>query len=172
LIDVRHGVGVFVNPPEAWQVAEPLSLLLRAERKSLMHWWQMRDLLEVGIVKLAAAMATEKDLHDLSAAMDRMRSAAGNDEMVSADLDFHLAIASATGNPLIVVMMGPIMKPVRDYLLTAVRLPGRPDESIAEHEAILGAIANRDAERAVALMETHLSHVAEEIKALHGQPVP
>ncbi|HEX9016777.1 MAG TPA: FadR/GntR family transcriptional regulator [Chloroflexota bacterium] len=175
LVDVRHGVGAYVNPPEAWQVAEPLSLLLRAERESLMHWWQLRALLELGIVRLAAIAATEKDLRDISEALGRMRAAARKEEkeeMVAADLDFHLAIAAATGNPLLVVMMGPIMKPVRDYLLTAVRLPDRPAQSVLEHEGILGAIADHDADQAAALMENHLSHVAEEIKALHSPPIP
>lgn len=172
LIEIRHGVGVFINPPEAWQVAEPLSLLLRAERESLMHWWQMRALLEVGVAKLAATSATQEDIDAIAKTLERMRAAANNEEMVAADLDFHLAIATATGNPLIVVMMRPIMRPVHDYLLSATHLPDRPAESIAEHEAIFQAIAAHDVARAVLLMESHLSGVAGEITALHSQRVP
>ncbi len=172
LVDVRHGVGVYVNPPEAWQVEEPLSLLLRAERESLMRWLEVRALFEVGLARLAAARATDKDLHDLSSALDRMRASEAPDEVVSADLDFHLAISAATGNPLFEVLMGPIVKPVREHLLAAVRLPGRREQSIAEHEAIAQAVAERDPERAAALMERHLSIVAEEIKTLHSPLAP
>ncbi len=170
LVDVRHGVGVYVNPPDAWQVEEPLSLLLRAERESLMRWLEVRALFEVGLARLAATRATDEQLRDLSAPLDRMRASVAPDEVVSADLDFHLAISAATGNPLFEVLMGPIMKPVREHLLAAVRLPGRREQSIAEHEAIAQALADRDPERSAALMERHLSIVAEEIKTLHSQP--
>lgn len=172
LVDVRHGVGVYVNPPEAWQVAEPLSLLLRAEPESLMHWLEMRTLFEVGLAKLAATRAKDKDLDAMSAALERMRTADEHDQVVQADLDFHLALSAATGNPLVEVLMGPIMKPIRDHLLAAVSIPGRREQSIAEHEAVVKAIADRDPERAAEMMERHLSIVAEEIKALHSQSVP
>ncbi|MGE5618693.1 MAG: FadR/GntR family transcriptional regulator [Sphingomonadaceae bacterium] len=170
LVDVRHGVGVFVNPPDAWQVEEPLSLLLRAERGSLMRWLEVRALFEVGLVRLAAIRATDQQLRDLSAPLDRMRASTVPEEVVSADLDFHLAISAATGNPLFEVLMRPIMKPVREYLLAAVRLPGRRDQSIAEHEAILRALDDRDPEHAATLMERHLSIVAAEIETLHSVP--
>ncbi len=170
LVDVRHGVGVYVNPPEAWEVAEPLSLLLRADRESLMRWLEVRALFEVGLVRLAASRADEPNLEALSAAQERMRTSEQPEEVVSADLDFHLALSAATGNPLFEVLMGPIMKPVREHLLSAVRIPGRRAQSIAEHEAIVQAVADRDPERAAALMEKHLSVVAEEIATLHSQP--
>ncbi len=168
LVDVRHGVGVYVNPLEAWQVTEPLSLLLRAERESLMRWLEVRALFEVGLVRLAAIRVTDEDLEKLSMAQERMRASDLPEEVVSADLDFHVALSAVTGNHLFEVLMGPIMKPVREHLLAAVRLPGRREQSIAEHEAIAQALAERDPERAAALMERHLSIVAEEIKTLHS----
>src|SRR5437867_2938705 len=53
LVDVRHGVGTFVNPPSAWRVEEPLTLLLRAERQSLLHWLEVRRVIEMGFAGLA-----------------------------------------------------------------------------------------------------------------------
>jgi len=171
LVDVRHGVGVFVNPPEAWQVEEPLALLLRAERESLMRWLEVRALFEIGLVRLVAARAGERDLASLRSALDRMRASEEPEEVVAADLDFHLALSASTGNPLFQVLMRPIIRPVREHLLAAVRLPGRREQSIAEHEAIVQAIADHDPDRAASLMEGHLAVVAEEIRSLHGQPV-
>lgn len=172
LIDVRHGVGAYVNPPEAWQLEEPLSLLLRAERESLMRWLEVRSLFEVGLVKLAATRATDEDLARMREALDRMRSCAEPEDVVSADLDFHLALSAATGNPLVAVLMGPLTKPMREHLLAAVRIPERLEQSIAEHEAIVQAVADRDPERAASLMERHLAIVAEEIDTLHRDSTP
>ncbi len=169
LIDVRHGVGVYVNPPEAWQVAEPLSLLLRAERKSLMHWLEMRAIFEVGVVRLAAARASENDLEALRETIDRMRTCSDLDDVVVADLDFHLALSAAAGNPMVGVLAGPLMQPMREHLLTAVRIPGRREQSVEEHEAIVKSIADRDHESAAAAMERHLAVVADEIRTIHMQ---
>jgi len=172
LIYVRHGVGAYVNPPEAWQLEEPLSLLFRAERESLMRWLEVRALFEVGLVRLAASRVTDENLAVLSEALERMRACVEPDDVVSADLDFHLALSAATGNPLFEVLMRPITKPMREHLLAAVRIPGRREQSIAEHEAIAQALADRDPERAASLMERHLSIVAEEIETLHSESGP
>ncbi len=169
LIDVRHGVGVYVNPPEAWQVAQPLSLLLRAERKSLMQWLEMRAIFEVGVVRLAAVRASSEDVQKLWATVDRMRTSSDYDDVVLADLDFHLNLAAAAGNPMVGVLAGPLMQPMREHLVTAVRIPGRHEQSVAEHEAIVKSVADHDPEGAVAAMERHLAVVAEEIKTLHMQ---
>ncbi|MCL4368769.1 MAG: FCD domain-containing protein [Actinobacteria bacterium] len=61
---------------------------------------------------------------------------------MAADLDFHFALQAATGNPLFEVLMGPIMKSVREHLLAAAGQPNRREQPIAEHEAIAPAVAD------------------------------
>jgi DNA-binding FadR family transcriptional regulator len=173
LVNVRHGVGTFVNPSHAWQIEGPLALLLRSEQQSLLRWLEVRTLIETAIVRLAASRATAENVEAMTAAVERMRQSGDDPErVVLADEDFHQEVALSTGNPLMVTLMRPILKPLREHLLAAVRLPERYDRSMAEHQAIISAIAARDAERAVELMTTHLTTVTDEIRALHGEQSP
>ena len=169
LLNVRHGVGTFVNPPSSWRVDEPLALLLRTERKSLMHWWEVRAILETEIARLAAARATEDDLRELAAALDAMRDSPDLDTMVQADLEFHRLLAVATGNPLLTLLIGPIVRPMRDHLLASARLAGRREGTLSEHELLLDAVRAHDPSAAAAAMGTHLSLVAEEIAAIRAE---
>jgi DNA-binding GntR family transcriptional regulator len=46
--------------------------------------------------------------------------------------------------------------------------PGRPNETLAEHEKIVKAIAAHDPDRAEAAMRMHLAEMAGEIRALNS----
>ena len=46
MLDVRQGRGTFVTPSAAWNVAEPLALLVRADRPALLNWLEVRTILE------------------------------------------------------------------------------------------------------------------------------
>ena len=48
--------------------------------------------------------------------------------------------------------------------------PGRPEDSYAEHEAIVAAIASGDGDAAEAAMLVHLSQVAETLRAAAAGP--
>lgn len=171
LVGVRHGVGTYVNHPQDWRVAEPLALLLRATEQSLLRWLELRLMLEAGAAPLAAERAAAQDLEALREALTTMRMQASRGlpdaaAFVEADLRFHVGIAAAAQNPLLVCVLRPILAPLEDRLHQALHEPNGPALAVAEHEGILMAIERRDAPAAEAAMRAHLGRVAEEIRRL------
>jgi DNA-binding GntR family transcriptional regulator len=80
--------------------------------------YEVRGALEGLAAQLAAA--TRADLAPLEAALERMSAAAegGNvKELVDADLAFHLALAGASGNPVLVDMLGRLLRPLFTFVL-------------------------------------------------------
>jgi GntR family transcriptional repressor for pyruvate dehydrogenase complex len=170
MVDIRHGVGTLVNAPADWRLEEPLSLLLRAERQSLMNWMEVRKVVEVGFAGLAATRRDNRNLEALASAMERMQTHVHDPEAwIEADQDFHVEISRSTANSMAHVLMRPILIPLREYLIEAVRLPSAPGRALAAHRRIQQAIVDRQPDDAAAAMADHLGQVLAEIEDLYGE---
>lgn len=80
--------------------------------------YEVRGVLEGLAAQLAAA--SRADLAGLEAALARMEDSAGrNDvkELTDADLAFHMALAEASGNPLLVEMLSRLLRPLFSFVL-------------------------------------------------------
>lgn len=119
---------------------------------------QARRLLEPRVAQLAGFAATEDDLDEMAQVIQRQREAAeaGDvDGVRQLDPSFHLAIARATHNETVVVLM--------QTLLQRLNLPRQPTVAEGEaewtveiHERTLAAIAGRDPFRIEVTMDEHL----------------
>jgi GntR family transcriptional repressor for pyruvate dehydrogenase complex len=94
-----------------------------------------------------------------------MEAGLDSSERVSeADVQFHLCIATATGNRVILHMMGGIRDLLQRSLVSVSRIPGVPARALVYHRAILGAIGKGQSESARAAMLDHLTEVEEKIR--------
>ncbi len=85
--------------------------------------------------------------------------AAGSIELLG---DFHVRMAELTGNTVLAQILRDLVS--RSSLVTLMyQRPGAQQHSQEEHVDIVKALAARDAERAVELMEEHLLHVEESL---------
>jgi DNA-binding FadR family transcriptional regulator len=82
---------------------------------------------------------------------------------IDGDLRFHLAIAEATRNGLILHSMRAVRDVMRRALLSIVLIPGSPEQSLEQHRSIRKAIADRDGVRARAEMLAHLVRVESDV---------
>jgi GntR family transcriptional repressor for pyruvate dehydrogenase complex len=89
------------------------------------------------------------------------------DAYIEADLDFHLALAEAAGNPLILSLIDSIVGLLREQRIKIFHVDGGPERGQSHHKRILEAVEARDAEKARATMRAHLKQVRED-----GQVVP
>jgi GntR family transcriptional repressor for pyruvate dehydrogenase complex len=172
IVNVRHGRGATVNPTTRWNVLDPLVLgaLLDAEGGSaiLGEYVECRRVLEIEAAGLAAERATPAALAALADALARMTAAAdrataspaAEDLYHAADIDFHRALIAATGNRA----LGRLTEPIHRALMAARRPLARPElrreRGLPEHQRILTAVAQGDAEGARAAMADHLETVA------------
>jgi len=161
LIEVFVGRGTFVTNLSPDRVVESMTLLLRNERDNIANLQEARELLEVPTARLAAERRTDAHvarLRAISAELEQERSV--SPRLVDGDTEFHVEVARATGNPVLVLLSQTIVE-----LLRAERL-GRDDfddalaTAFASHRAIVDAIADGDGDRAAEAMSAHLEHVS------------
>lgn len=138
------------------EVARMLLDLVPANRQ---HLKEARTLFELGLVRLAAERATPTDIADLEAAVATQRARLGGDRVpfIEADIEFHARIAAISGNPIIAAAAQAILRWLFEYHSALLHWSGREAVTLAEHEAILAAIAAHDPDAAVQAMRDHLN---------------
>ncbi|WP_176555728.1 FadR/GntR family transcriptional regulator [Virgibacillus ndiopensis] len=79
------------------------------------------------------------------------------------DQKFHLMIAEAAGNEVIIRIMNNLIDLLRKSRLQSMRIPGRVTQSLKEHIKIADAIVGRDAKLARKSMLEHLRSVEQDL---------
>jgi GntR family transcriptional regulator, transcriptional repressor for pyruvate dehydrogenase complex len=168
--DVGNGsfvVSGYANPMNA-----SLQLLLELDQATMRDVYELRLILECEAAALAAERHGDVHLAVMDEAIEEMRLAlAGGDDgdrYIDADLRFHLAIADATRNGVILHSMGALREVIRRALISIFRIPGSPERSLDQHSAIRAAIAARDATRAREEMRAHLLRVESDVNNALG----
>jgi GntR family transcriptional repressor for pyruvate dehydrogenase complex len=164
VLHTRAGSGTRVRRVDAQSVAQLLPLLVTLEGdRTFSQVFELRLALEAQTAALAALRHGDPDARALRACLDRLRADldANLDEAVDADLDFHVAIARATQNPLFEVLMRTLAELVKHVQVESCKDdPVRRRRAFDAHTAIAEAILARDADRARAEMEAHLRYSA------------
>ena len=166
LIESR-GSGTFVIAPWRNPFQEPLSLVVAGEDVDRTQLFEVRRMLEAEAAGLAAKRRSLGDLELMHEATDEMEAAIDSAETyVAADIRYHLVIAEATGNRLLLHLMQAIRERLTEMFGTVFKFPGGPERSIAQHRLITQAIAAEDAERARQAMTEHILRVEQELAQL------
>ncbi len=131
--------------------------------KQLLELFIYREAIEGMAARQAAINITEGELKRLKTLLDSHES----DTKVSSDAgyfqgtgntDFHLYIAFVSRNErLREALAGPIYAILRLYRRRLSQLPGRSQEALTEHRAIVQAIEDRDPILAEQIMREHIS---------------
>jgi DNA-binding FadR family transcriptional regulator len=173
LVTVKHGRGATASGDEHWDVfsRDVLAAVLDSPRGAefLREYLECRRILEIEAAGLAAERASATALAELADALTKMISSAerarGNpaaeDLYHEADIAFHRAVISATGNRSLGRMTEPIHRALAEARRPLARPEYRLDRSIPEHKRILAAIADRDMDEARSAMHDHLLTVEE-----------
>ena len=163
LIESRDS-GTFVVA--AWRnpFQEPLSLVVAGEDVDRAQLFEVRRMLEAEAAALAAKRRTVDQLNQMHEATDDMEiELASAERFVAADIRYHLVIAEATGNRLLLRLMQAIRDNLTEMFGTVFKFPGGPERSIAQHRLINEAIEAEDAEQARQLMTEHILRVEQEL---------
>jgi len=163
------GNGSFVVAGYANPLNSSLQLLLSLDQASMHDLYEFRRILECEAAALAAERRTDVHLTLMDDAVDEMADAlanSGRDAYINGDLRFHMAIAEATRNGLILHAMAAVRDAARRTLTSVFLIPGSPERSLEQHEAIRAAIADGDADRARDEMREHLVRVEADVTRL------
>jgi len=155
------------------QYANPLNsslqLLLNLDQATMVDVYELRRILECEAAALAAERHGEVHLRLMDSAIEKMTKVLEStgperaERYIEGDLRFHLAIAEATRNGVILHTMRALRDLIRRALMSIFTVPESPERSSEQHLAIRDAIAARDADRAREEMRDHLARVESDI---------
>ncbi len=130
--------------------------------KEVLNFFELRAVLEGFIVKLAVPVLKASDIKQLEAIMKAMKSNFENHQLIEyskCNQAFHTVIHNACPNELVVEMSQSLKNQMSKYNTKTILVPGRSDESLGEHQAILDAIKSKDANLAEENMKRHILNV-------------
>ncbi len=161
LVEAYSGRGTFVTNGTSQAIRQSLDLMIRINQQDgSAHLAELRQVLEPEIAALAALRIEEQllsTMRDAVATMDR--NLHEPDAYVEADLDFHLALAEAVGNPLVLSLLDSIVGLLREQRSRIFNVEGGPERGQFHHKRILSAIDKHDPEKAREAMRAHLRQV-------------
>src|SRR6267154_317655 len=159
LLETCHGVGTTVRALTREEMLEPLNLFLRSWGRdvSLNHLHQVRSLLEVENIGLAAEQASEEDIRDLRRILEEMEAAKEDPLLFAAkDSDFHTRLAQTAHNPLLTLLLDSIHDLMVGIRELVAHESGLVERVMPAHIEMLDCIVMRDAKRARQAMRAHL----------------
>ena len=153
----RTKSGTYVNSQE--EIKNSMNFEAIAQRTEAQNLAEYRQIVEIGLVHLAATKATESDIAILETILEQMREA-GEDavKLSQLDFDFHSALVRITNNELLLITFNTIRAIYEDYT-ESVFARGYCAQSLVDHKAIIDALREGDAELAGVMMRRHLEHV-------------
>ncbi|EDY61270.2 GntR family transcriptional regulator [Streptomyces sviceus ATCC 29083] len=143
-VDLRPAQGAFVHEPTDEEADQLLTV---------------RTLLEAEAARLAAANAGSAGiavLEDLCAQGESAVAADDVDAAVALNARLHAKVMELAGNAVLAELAGQVDRRVRWYYTPVARQRGR--QSWIEHRELIAAIADRDEQRATAIMREHTEH--------------
>lgn len=168
-VDIRQGEGTFVAQFDSLNFSAQVANSLLMNEKQIRDMYEVRKVLEVGAAKLAAAHRTEEDLKELEDALQKMYEADIQGQTgEEADMAFHLAVAKATKNEVLIHFMQSVSEIMRDVLRdTRNVLLYKEDKAASlykEHRRIYDAIRERRPDLAHDEMFFHLTNVEKSLQ--------
>jgi DNA-binding FadR family transcriptional regulator len=157
LLSARPRQGTIVMPRASWNLfdADVLDWLL--ERKFsielLLQFTDLRAAIEPAAAHLAATHANAAAIAVIGAGLGRMRDAArGEDDPLESDIEFHVAVLQASGNPFFAQFKDVVSTALQTSIRFTNKIAGHTAD-LPAHEAVFDAIAAHDAARARRAMD-------------------
>lgn len=113
--------------------------------------FQLRSIIEVAAVRLAAGRIGEASLRRLELIRTKGYRPGDRDteaEFLQANTEFHLAIARASGNERLVLMLAQTLSEMERLFHFGLAIRNRTEEMCDEHHALIAALSRGDADEA------------------------
>ena len=130
---------------------------------------EIRDALDELAVRIACQKISDeqlKQLEDMKELFEKSTQTGNVKKIAEADVTFHDVIYEATGNPKLVTLLNNLREQVYRYRVEYIKDPKNYPTLIAEHEAILESLKNRDVKNSVEAMHVHVANQAEAVKTV------
>jgi GntR family transcriptional repressor for pyruvate dehydrogenase complex len=157
VLNARVGEGTSVAPDGGKFLRKILEWRLITEKHDVENLLEIRIALEGVSAANSARYATPEEIEKARELVTRMKAAVKDEKQFAIlDLDFHILLANASGNGLLLDLISVIRSQLARTLSTVLQLPNARPLSLKEHLAIFEAIERRDVEGAREAMHHHL----------------
>ncbi len=166
VIEIRPGRGAFVRQPNTEDLLPADTLRVLLDRDTMIEIVEARTLLEGEMASMAAERATEEDLIRMADILEAMRQRMDDvEQSLALNAKFHLAIAQAAHNNVLLKML----QSVRDYLEDKLRElsqdPASMQQSLSDRRHMYDCIRSGNAKCAKEAMQKHLGTVRRQVEA-------
>jgi len=129
---------------------------------TLLEFLQVRRILEPAATAMAAERITDEESDDLRALLDSIGPDPAAEELVANDLEFHRRIVACSGNSVLSSLLESMSGPAtRARVWRGLTQTGARANTLAEHRAILDALAAHEPEVARSWATVHIAGVEQ-----------
>lgn len=135
---------------------------------------EVRSVLEALAARHAALRATDDDIVALRAILAEMKALLKAQDLLKysdGNSKLHAKIIAMSGHETAQRLIANLRAQLVRFQYRTILVPGRAKDSLAEHTALVNAIAARDGDAAEAAMRTHLAHVTENLARTKSNPI-
>lgn len=163
VIESRAGMGTYVcdNGDKGIDLSKVVAFVEGS--KDLFAMWEARQELETSLARLASIRAKKDDLDNIAIALEEMRTdtaIADNAKYLEANKIFHLSVAEAAHNSVLMEALQPLIKATSRQLLDEIDLGytwQKEQEDLDTHEKIFVAIRNHDSDAVCKAIRLHFN---------------
>ena len=132
---------------------------------------EARAVLEGLAARYAARNVTDADIADLRAIVGEMEARLAEGDLLGiseGNTRLHSRLLQIANNKTVARLIERLHAQHIRSQFRLILVPGRPPRSVAEHRAIVEAVASRDPAAAEAAMRSHLANIVETLRTLTG----
>ena len=171
MVTTRQGSGTVVIRSDDQSFTDLGGKSLLLQPAAVTEFLEARLFVERATVRLTVMRATALDLKHLRENTDAQIKAVSSGDMeqlTKLDVEFHMTIATITGNRVLNAFFQTIWEKLRQFISEASRMEGVGAESMKAHICLMERIEARDADGAEHCLAEHLYRVGQGIERNTG----
>lgn len=149
IVSIKRGDGTYIADKTDGIMFDPLLFRLIVNSNNINESKELREMIELGIIKLAIDNANEndikllEDINDYTVRLVNENSMSG-DAIIETELMFHTALGKATGNKMVQTIYNFVMELYVPNIYKDISNERFGVEAVECHKPIVDAIKNRD----------------------------
>lgn len=133
--------------------------------REIQQLYELRSVLEVFAVRAACRRASDEELRQIAAHVDEPHNISTQEpelsKLLATNKSFHMAIAAVGKNDWLCSALETLHAHFGLLRLTNLQHPAEQERSVRDHRALVEALLARDEDKAVHLLETHITEAWE-----------
>ncbi len=161
VLDVRQGDGTYVTSLQPSLLMGAMEFVVDFHQDdTVLQFLEVRRIIEPAATAMAALRMSDEDIVALRAQLAAIAEAPSIDDLVAADMEFHRTIANGSGNPVIGSLLDSLTGPTqRARVWRGLTQTDAVERTMAEHHAIVDAIAAREPDVARSWSTVHIAGI-------------